>query len=354
MSRRTTIYDVAQRAGVSIATVSFAFSQPHRVKQETLNTVLAAADELGYTPSASARGLAKGRTGAIGLFSFDYLIDRPAAADDACRSFPLYVDEVQHGVELECRRLGYALMVGGGRTSPTTPTIVDIVGRVDGLIAFAGTLPPDVLSGVAQRIPLVALGTDVDGLHAGTVRVDDAGGTSAVVEHLLTVHDRRRLVFLGEPRTREKADRQAAFERTVVAAGLPILAAPPSRPGLDDTTERAVRACLDWDAPPDAFVCSTDEEAIVVMDTLRAAGIAVPGQVAVTGFDGIVAGRLCRPTLTTVRQPMERIGRTAVRALVEMLDADAEDGPDAAESPGAQLSVELVIGESCGCPATAR
>ena len=73
MAKRPTVYDVAERAGVSIATVSFTFRQPERVKQSTRDSVLVAAGALGYVPSASARGLAKGRTGALGLFSFDYL-----------------------------------------------------------------------------------------------------------------------------------------------------------------------------------------------------------------------------------------------------------------------------------------
>ena len=108
-----TVYDVAERAGVSIATVSFAFSQPHRVKESTRDTVLDAARALGYVPSASARGLAKGRTGALGLFAFDFLNvlpdaegmkkDRAAAVlapNESCRLFPVWVDEVQRGVQL--------------------------------------------------------------------------------------------------------------------------------------------------------------------------------------------------------------------------------------------------------------
>ncbi len=72
MVRKVTVYDVAQRAGVSSATVSFAFTRPEKIKPETVQTVMAAADELGYVPSASARGLALGRTGAIGIYSYDY------------------------------------------------------------------------------------------------------------------------------------------------------------------------------------------------------------------------------------------------------------------------------------------
>jgi LacI family transcriptional regulator len=127
--------------------VSFTFRRPDRVRNSTREAVLAAARALGYLPSASARGLADGRTGALGLYSFDYLLDGahhdqavgvPAVDTDAgasashddpnegFRLFPLYVDEVQRGVVLECWRRGYALMIGGAvmsaerQSSPTS------------------------------------------------------------------------------------------------------------------------------------------------------------------------------------------------------------------------------------------
>ena len=109
---------------------------------------------MGYVPSASARGLAKGRTGALGLFAFDYLNLLPDAAGDRalavpepnedCRLFPIWVDEVQRGVELECFSRGYALMLGDGNTASSERAVTDIAGRVDGLIVFARTRPPEI------------------------------------------------------------------------------------------------------------------------------------------------------------------------------------------------------------------
>ena len=95
MAKRPTVYDVAQAAGVSIATVSFAFRQPERVRAGTREAVLRAARELDYMPSASARGLARGRTGALGLFSYDLLLEEPAdepVGEEDFRTYPLYVD----------------------------------------------------------------------------------------------------------------------------------------------------------------------------------------------------------------------------------------------------------------------
>lgn len=194
MSRSPTVYDVAQRAGVSIATVSFAFRKPERVKPSTREAVLAAAAELGYVPNVSARGLADGRTGALGLYSYDYLLDVDEAADratvaeegdDDARRFPLYVDEVQRGVELECWRRGYALMIGGGREASSGSVVTDIAGRVDGLAVFPQTVPPPVLQRIARRIPVVEVSHPAADDGVDHVTVDNLGGMRAVTDHLL-------------------------------------------------------------------------------------------------------------------------------------------------------------------------
>lgn len=350
-----TVYDVAERAGVSIATVSFAFSQPHRVRDSTRNAVLDAARALGYVPSASARGLAKGRTGALGLFSFDFLNflpdaegmkkDRAAAVmapNDDCRLFPVYVDEVQRGVQLESFSRGYALMIGGGNKASSERAVTDIAGRVDGLIIFPRTIPPEVTRRISARIPVLELSdpSGEGGLHH--VTVDNASGMRQLMEHLIGLHRFRKLMFVSVPNA-ETAARHDAFSAALRAHGLEVLPALESRPGASGVTADLIANLLGSGRLPDCFVCANDEEALVVMEALKTAGISVPGQVAVTGFDGVVAGRLVRPSLTTVRQPMELMGRTAVEILV-----DAISDPLAAPA-NRQLPVQLLVRESCGC-----
>jgi len=346
MARRPTVYDVAERAGVSIATVSFAFAQPERVRQKTRDTVLAAAAALGYVPNVSARGLAKGRTGAIGLYSLSYLLDgddgdpadelRVRATGDA-RLFPLYADLVQRGVELECRRRGLALMLGSG-TGP--PAVVDVAGRVDGLITFAGAAPAEALARIARRIPVVELGGETTAAGTRTVLVDHRSGMRRLVEHLLREHGHRRFSYIGEESvTAEFSERFGGYAGALTAAGLAVDPPLPSKPAREETTRAALAPVLAGGRLPDVFVCATDQEALVVLDVLRDAGIDVPGQVAVTGFDGIVATRLTSPPLTTVQQPMEAVGRTAVRLLLETEMGEAQ----------APLPTEPVIRASCGC-----
>lgn len=346
--RKPTVYDVAQLAGVSIATVSFVFTKPERVKASTRDQVIAAADSLGYVPSASARGLARGRTGALGLYAFDYLLDAdelavvPGAVDEG-RLFPLYADEVQRGVQLECRRRGLALMLGGNRTADHLPHVIDVAGRVDALIAFAGAVPEKTLRQVASRIPVIELGGAVrhEGVH--TIFVDNREGMVDVTRHLLEVHGFRDLAYLGELGTPEFLQRFDGFSATLRAAGVPVPEVLPVHAGDDATTIAVVRRLLDAGPLPEVLVCDTDQSALAAVDALRAAGVSVPRDVAVTGFDGILASRLTSPPLTTVRQPMELIGRSAVRMLVDILDGD--DDADRHE----RLGSSFVLGGSCGC-----
>lgn len=371
MAKAATVYDVAQRAGVSIATVSMTFRRPHKVKEDTRKVVLAAAESLNYVPSASARGLAHGRTGALGLYSFDYLRPEPAeetadwrsdGAEGGKRSaaagvplvrddadgdhlwFPLYVDEVQRGVELECWRRGYALLIGGGSRADSATVVTDIVGRVDGLAVFPHTVLDDVLERISQRIPVVALseGSQHGGLSA--VSVDNRGGMRVITEHLIVEHGLRDLLFVGDIDTFDTSERFAGFRAALRAAGLRVPRKPSAQLAVDQNdTGGVIASVLASGGLPEAFVCATDEAALNLMTALAEHGVRVPAQVAVTGFDGIMAGRVVRPALTTVRQPMQAMGRAVVDILVERI-ADPS-GPPVAR----RLPVEVVLRESCGC-----
>lgn len=361
MPRRPTVYDVAERAGVSIATVSFTFRQPERVRDSTRAAVLVAASELGYVPNASARGLAHGRTGALGLYSFDLMLAAPQKGADGARpvatptpvddtdpdadprAFPLYVDEVQRGFELECWQRGQALLLSSG--SGSGASVTEVAGRVDGLAVFPGPTPVGTLENVARRIPVVAFSTPpvADGLHH--IGVDNRAGMRDVVDHLVRDHGLRDLGFVGRLTTPDYAERFAGFREAVAAAGLPEPAEPLDPTDLAEPHRFEVLAALvAEDRLPRALVCASDQLALGVLDLLAARGVPVPERVVVTGFDGILAGRLARPSLTTVRQPMAAMGRLAVQVLVRHAGAPAE------EPESHRLPVRVVRRESCGCP----
>lgn len=348
---RPTVYHVADKAGVSIATVSFTFRQPAKVKESTRKAVEAAARELGYIPSASARGLAGGRTGALGLLT---RAGRPADPDPESsagsaaldpdpdwRRFPLYFDEVKRGVEEECWRRGYAVMVAGATSANSEAVLTDLAGRVDALAVLADSVADADLRRIAERLPVVVLSESRLAGDLPQIDVDNSGGMRDLVEHLVHSHDLRDLAFVGALIDTDRVERFAAFQATLRAAGLqPPLASL----GVTGDYRAMTRDLTDRDAWPDAFVCESDEVALAVMDTLRDIGVDVPEQVAVTGFDGIVAGRVSSPQLTTVRQPMTAMGAEAVKILVDRIERPQE------RAPSRCFPVQLVVRQSCGCP----
>lgn len=343
-----TVYDVAAHAGVSIATVSRVLRRPDDVRAETRERVLGSVRELGYVPSASARGLAARRTGVLGVYfpGFDPVTSL-AEADPVSggvvveRDVPpapvttsdLYFDEVLRGCEVEAWRSGFSLLVGVGRGEELEETLSDLAGRVDGIAAVATSIPPEVLERVARRIPVVLIATAGDDGVFGRVAVRNADGMRVLTEHL--VHDLgvRDLAYLDGPADSPDArERAAGFESAVAASGLDPAAVRRFRGGFLHADGAATAKQLLAEGLPRAVVCANDQMALGVLHELEAAGVEVPGRVIVTGFDGLDAGRVAVPPLTTVRQPMIDVGRVAMRLLRERI-AEPALSPRSVELP---------------------
>jgi len=363
MGRNPTVYDVATHAGVSIATVSRVFSRPETVKEATRERVQASVDALGYVPSGAARGLAARKTGVLGLFfpgldAMDDISDVPLdAPDDAAsrttiirdvggaadtRQLNLYFDEVLRGSELEAWRNGFVLLVGVGRGATSTETVREMAGRVDGLVVLAGSASDEELSQLARRIPVVVMAGARSGDELDHVSVSNDEGMRALAGHLVDDLGVRDLVYVaGSLDSPDDAERWAGFRAALAERGLPVPDAPEHRGDFTrDGGRRVGRELLAGGVLPRAVVCANDQMALGVIDAARIGGVDVPGDLIVTGFDGIDAGRLSTPRLTTVKQPMELLGRAAVQLLVRRLaDPDRPAG-------SVRLPVEVYLRES--------
>lgn len=345
-----TVYDVAERAEVSIATVSRVYRNPDSVRKETRERVLAAARDLGYVPSGSARGLASRSTGVLGLCYPDFHdneADNSPTADSG--ELTLYSDEVVRGMERAARRHGYALLISAAHADEAGRRLTEVAGRVDGLAVLAQPMRADDLDVVTRRIPVVMLaGERFDGLDH--VEVANFDGVLELTRHLLLAHRLQRLAFVGGPPDSPDGEgRFRGFQAAHLEAGLPLPEAPDARGDLTQAAGRkAVAELLDADRgtaqPPQGLVFANDQMAVGGLHALVERGISVPRDMAVTGFDGIPLSRLVRPTLTTVRQPMGQLGVAAVELLAARL-ANRERPLEYR-----QLPVSVTLRESCGCP----
>jgi len=342
VTQRSTIYEVAQRSGVSTATVSRVMHNASGYSAATRDRVLGIAAELGWLPNGSARSLARRRAGIVGLLFPD--LDYGGDAEDQA---PLYVDQVIRGAERAATEAGQAVLIAATRGTTGHDLAVSIASKVDGLVVVAHSLSEPEIAALGSRLPVVVL-SDRSGRRTNldSVGVDNRGGMRELVDHLLVFHGYRDLAFVAGPRrSPDSTERFAAFRQAMRAAAVPCPATPHA---VGDFTQaggaRAVDRLLADREPPEAIVCGNDEMAIGALDVLARRRLRVPGDVAITGFDDLSVARRMRPPLTTVAQPMREIGAEAVRAVLARL-ADP-----AARRAATVLPTRLAVRRSCGCP----
>lgn len=343
-----TVYDVAERARVSIATVSRVYRNPDTVRAQTRERVLAVARELGYVPSGNARGLASRTTGVLGLCFPDYAdpeVDNPEDDTDDPEHM-LYADEITRGMERAARRHGYALLIAASLEGGPESLVAKVAGRVDGFAVLARTVATEDLEIISKRLPIVMIAGPREIDHLDHLQVANDDGEYALTRHLIDDHGLSRLAFIsGGEDSPDAAARFAGFRRALGDAGLPVPDEPATRGNFTQADGRAATERL-LDAAgevPQALVCANDQMAVGALQTLERRGIRVPEDVAVVGFDGIPLGRVVRPGLTTVSQPMRRLGEAAVDLLVERL------GEPEREPRSVVLPVTQTRRTSCGC-----
>ncbi len=310
-----TIRDVARQAGVSIATVSRVMRDSADVRPDTKDRVRAVAAELRYVPSQLGRQLAERRHAANGIVFPDL-------------SGPYYA-EVVLGYEAVAAELGRSVLILSthGRENPGQ-AVRDMANRCDGLVILTRTVSDDVVIDLAQsgaKIVLVArpqIGPGELG-EVDSVNTENHDAAVTLTRHLLET-GARRIAFVGDPDTAPDVDDRWRGVKDVVwdsKTGRTV-GAHVRLIGVEALRESVgARVAADELAAdeelPDAYVCANDELALGLLGELRRAGVDVPGQVRVTGWDDVMAARYAG--LTTVRQPMRDLGGTAARLLDELI-----------------------------------
>ena len=327
---RITIADVAAAAGVSKTAVSFAFNSPEKLGQETLERVRRVADELGYAPLPAARALSLRRSGSIGL-----LIPQRLSTVFANPFMSQLIQGLGEFAEEHDLRLVLVPPLDGSLEGAVRGA------SVDGFISL-GLSPGDPGLATLDRlgIPTVLIDSEAS-LDHPTVNVDDAGGAEAAARHLIELGHREVAILLLPPTragtgstpvvSRRLSGYHAAFE----AAGLP----PPSTLMAGITMAEGARAFRELPAGrrrPTAILAMSDMAAIGLMAAARDAGLRLPGDISVVGYDDLPMAAWTTPALTTVRQPTIEKGRLAGRLLIRRLQGRHVDSP-------APLATSLVV-----------
>jgi LacI family transcriptional regulator len=349
-SAAPTIYDVARAAGVSIASVSRVLNGQRNPRPETRDRVLAAVAELGFAPDGAARALSARLKEVVGV-----IVRRPWRLDPdedlfSAESESLqYPDLINRGIEAAAQRRSFDLLIrsvgiaehdAGGRT-------LSLARKSDGLILHDRVLEPGELDRLSRQVPIVTLAGYATATTAN-VHGDNRAGMQALARHLLRDHGYPALAYLGGyADSPDSIERREVLAAEAAAAGAALEYGPEWQgyyfaSGGAKVIDQLLAAGREL---PRAIACANDQTALGVMSALREHGIDVPGQVAVTGFDDIPLARHLRTPLTTVRQPIREIGRTAFEVLYSMIGGEQPPERDIV------LATELVRRESCGCPA---
>lgn len=326
-----TIYQVAARAGVSIATVSRTFADKGSVAPRTREAVLTAAQELHYVPAAAARALAVRRSKALGVVL-------PHIAGP-------YYAQLLVGFEIAASQLGLSVVLAlVAPTDRDAAAVRELLGRVDGIAFMARSGADDETVGrVAAVRPTVTVARrrspEADAFFA-----ENQGIARELTEHLLT-HGRRRIGFVGNVEEGSDIGRRhrgylAALQGAGLAPGRHLSVDPVEEAGL-----AVAQQLLDDGGihELDALICGNDELAIAIISRLTAAGVRVPEDLAVTGWDDTLTARYLTPSLTTVRQDVAALGGLAARRLAARIEGEPVQGP-------VTVDAALVPRGSCGCP----
>lgn len=331
---RVTIKDVAQRAGVSVATVSKVINQRYGVAVATAAKVQEVIAELGYESSLVARSLRNHRTNVIGILVTD---------------IEPFSSELLKGAARALKGSGHELVVysAGGMSSDHVGWERRYLSRLLGTLIDGAVLVTPTTLAPSYSAPVVAVDPHTGGTDVPTVASDNLRGARTATEHLIGLGHRRIGFLAGRPDLESARVREVGYRQALARAGMAV---DPRLVGVGSyekaAAEQPARDLLLQPDRPTAVFAANDLSATATMEVAAELGLSVPGDLSVIGFDNIPESALTQPPLTTIDQPIQLMGQLAVEILVDLLD-----GRDV-EASSVTLPTRLVDRGSCGPPPT--
>lgn len=336
-----TIKDIARQAGVAHTTVSRALRGSPLISEEVSARIRRIAVEMNYHPSAAARSLKTNRTRVIGVV-ISHISDP-------------FFSEILQGIDDVAQSRGYSLFIASAQhNSLREQAIVRTMreNRVDGVIICSTPFS----AGQGRQLmeddtPIVVVNNQsADETHYSIFH-DDRDGSRQITHHLIEL-GHRRIAYLGNSRSgRTNLDRLAGFTQEMAAAGLPVPEGYVHTvdDGLPETGAAGVKHFLALPQPPTALFCFNDLLAMGVLQGLRTAGVSVPNDCSVAGFDNITYSAYTNPALTTFDQPKQHIGAEAARLLLALLEGE-DEAENYSKSKVRVLKGSLLVRESTAPP----
>ncbi|HEX7117567.1 MAG TPA: LacI family DNA-binding transcriptional regulator [Longimicrobiales bacterium] len=328
-----TIRDVAREAGVSVATVSRVFNDSGPVKAETRRRIMTVARRLRFVPNTAARSLSTRRTHAVGVVLPDLHGE--------------FFSEVIRGIDQVVQRRGCHVLVSSSHNdrAAVAKALRAMRGRVDGVVIMAPDMDvPTLVANLPERLPVVLLNSDLGHGQYDSLNIDNFGGAYAVTRHLLRRGHRRIGMISGADHNHDARERLRGYRAALADARVEFreeLVAPGAF--TESSGHAAAKRLLALAPRPTAIFAGNDSMALGALSALRAAGLRVPEDVALTGFDDVPMARYVTPPLTTVRVSIAELGMRAAARLFDSLEAGG-----GAEPVHELLPTELVVRCSCG------
>ncbi len=306
--RVPTMEDVAREAGVSRALVSLVMREQPNVSEVRRVRVLEAAERLGYRPNAMARSLASRRTRTVGV-----------VLDDLRNPF---FAEIAGGVEELASDLGYQMLISAGgrqarREQAALSTLLEY--RVDGIILVSPRMEVGDIRAAAAEVPVVMVGRRVRGADADFVIIDEGHGVELVLDHLVSL-GHRRITHVDGGSGAGGPQRRAAFLRGMERRRLARQASVIHGDFTEEAGVSAARQLLAGPVLPTAVFAANDLVAAGLLGGLDHAGVNVPGDVSIVGYDNVSIAHLAHVSLTTVHQPRSEMGQMALELLLDRID----------------------------------